>query len=132
VTEDDILGLTLWSTDVLALATFLERTAALQIEERHPGFATLRAGAALIAIHADESYRGHPWYDALRREGAARGIGAEVRFRVQDPALSYREALRLGAVAIQPPSDVDGVEESIVMGPDGFLFTYWAPNETGS
>lgn len=123
--DDGVLGLTLWSTDVLSLTTFLERTAGLAIEEQHPGFATVRAGDSLIAIHADEAYRGHPWYDALRREGAARGIGAEVRLRVADPEQSYREALRLGAVSIHGTTDLGGTEESMVMGPDGFLFTFW-------
>lgn len=119
------LGLVLWTTDVFALAAFLEAVAGVIVEERHPGFASLRAGSTQLMLHADESYRGHPWYDALTREGAARGIGAELRLHVTDVDASYRAALKLGGRAIAPPHDSGNGIECSVMGPDGFLISLW-------
>ena len=119
------LGLVLWATDVFALAAFLEAVAGLTVEEHHPGFASLRAGSTRIMLHADESYRGHPWYDALTREGAARGIGAELRLRVPNVDAAYRTALKLGGRAIAAPYDSGSGTECSVMGPDGFLISLW-------
>lgn len=118
-------GLVLWTTDVFGLAAFLEEVAGVTVEERHPGFASLRAGSTQLMLHADESYRGHPWYDALTREGAARGIGAELRLRVTDVDAAYRSALKLGGRAIAPPHDSGNGIECSVMGPDGFLVSLW-------
>jgi hypothetical protein len=123
------LGVVLWATDVPALARFLSEVAVLGIEEQHPGLAVLSAGAVRLEIHADESYRGHPWYDALRKEGAARGIGAELRFRVTDLQGSYRRALALGGIAVYPPYDAGNQQECQVLCPDGFLISLWQPAE---
>jgi predicted enzyme related to lactoylglutathione lyase len=123
--EEQTFSLVLWTTDVFALAAFLEAVAGLSIEERHPGYASLRAGGVSIMLHADESYRGHPWYDALMREGAARGIGAELRLRVADVDAAYTKAIRLGAQVIAAPYDSGLGFECSVMGPDGFLMSLW-------
>ncbi len=128
------LGIVLWTTDIVAMARFLESVAGLHVDELHPGYASLRANGARIVLHADEAYRGHPWYDALMREGVARGIGAEMRFRVADVDASYAAAIRAGGLAIQQPYVMDGIAECQVMGPDGFLFAFWrdaAPDEGG-
>lgn len=120
------LGLTLWATDIPALADFLEQAGECQPLGRHPGFATLAAGASRIVLHADdEADRRHPWFQALRKEGVARGIGAELRLRVSNVERAYREALRLGGLSIIPPSEIDGARECQVMGPDGYLFSFW-------
>ncbi len=124
------LGLVLWTTDVANLARFLESVAGLSVEQLHPGFASLRSDGSTIQLHADEAYRGHPWYDALQREGVARGIGAELRFRVEDVETAYATALRAGALAIQPPYEMDELKECQVMGPDGFLLALWRPIES--
>jgi catechol 2,3-dioxygenase-like lactoylglutathione lyase family enzyme len=123
-TEGD-LGLVLWTTDIEALTRFLEGGAGLKVTARHPGYAELRANGSRIVLHADEALRGHPWYDALRREGVARGIGAEIRLRVADVDRAYGAALALGGLSILPPSEIDGDVECQVMGPDGFLVTLW-------
>jgi hypothetical protein len=107
------------------MAGFLERVAGLTVEQRHPGFAELRAGSVLVTVHDDESYRGHPWFDALRREGAARGIGAELRFQVTSVRESFGEALKLGAQSIAPPYEYEGTLECQVMAPDGYLCSLW-------
>ena len=125
MSEEPTFSVILWTTDVPALAGFLEKVTGAVVEALHPGYASLRAGDSEIMLHADESYRGHPWYDALGREGAARGIGAELRFRVPDVAAGYSLALRAGAQAIAPPYDSGGVLECQVMGPDGFLLSLW-------
>ena len=123
--QQPAFGVTLWATDVFKMAGFLERVAGLQVEQRHPGFAQLRAGAAVITIHDDESYRGHPWYDALGREGVARGIGAELRFEVESVQWAFAEALKLGAQSIAPPYEFEGALECQVMAPDGYLCSLW-------
>jgi catechol 2,3-dioxygenase-like lactoylglutathione lyase family enzyme len=121
------LELVLWSADIDRLCDFLERAGGLEVEARHPGYAALRCNGSRLALHADEAYKGHPWYDALAREGAARGIGAEVRVGVADVDAAYREALALGAVALHGPYEVEpGIRECQVMGPDGFLFAFWS------
>lgn len=119
------LDLVLWTTDVFGLADFLQAVAGIEVEERHPGYAVLRAGASRISLHADEAYRGHPWYDALMREGAARGIGAEVRLRVPDVERAYSAAVRRNARIVAPPYDSGDGTECSVMAPDGFIISLW-------
>lgn len=122
---DQQFGVVLWTTDVPGLTDFLEKVAGLAVEARHPGYASLIANGSRVMIHADEAYRGHPWYNALTREGAARGIGAEIRFRVPDADRAYSDAVHLGAQVITPPYDDGPVRECQVMGPDGFLISLW-------
>lgn len=123
--RDSMFGLTLWATDVFQFADFLERVAGSVVEQRHPGFALLRHGPVTIQIHDDESYHGHPWFDALHREGMARGIGAELRLQVESASGAFNEALRLGGQSIAPPYEFEGTLECQVMGPDGYLFSLW-------
>ena len=118
-------SVTLWATDVFVVADFLARVAGCTVEQRHPGFAQLRAGATPIQVHDDESYRGHPWYQALAREGVARGIGTELRFQVDSCETAYREALKLGAQSIAAPYEYEGTLESQVLGPDGYVLSLW-------
>lgn len=124
--SDSEVGLVLWTTDIASLARFLTEAGGFVVEETFPGYASLRGANAYIVLHADDdAARGHPWYDALQKEGMARGIGAEIRLRVPSVAAAYRAAIGLGALAIRTPVDVDGQEEATVMGPDGYLFTLW-------
>ena len=118
-------GITFWSTDVYQLADFLVAVAGLEWQQRHPGFASLLAGDVVVNIHDDESYRGHPWFEALAREGVARGIGAELRFRVESTADSYSTALKLGGQSIAPPFEYENTLECQVMGPDGYVLSLW-------
>jgi hypothetical protein len=127
MTNDADFGVVLWTTDVTTLCDFLVDIAGMAVEQQIPGFASLRVDGASIFLHSDEVYRGHPWHDALVREGVARGIGAELRIRVDDVAGAYALALRRGALAIEAPTDVDNTIECQVMGPDGFLLTLWEP-----
>ncbi len=121
------LGVVLWATDLAGLTRFLVEVAGLRVEQSFPGYAELRAGDATVAIHSDDdAYKGHPWHAALGRDGAARGIGAELRLGVTDAEQAYRTALKLGAVAVMQPAEVDGAMECQVMGPDGFLFSLWS------
>lgn len=129
MTQAPELSLVLWTNDIRGLAQFLEAVAGLQVETIHPGYAVLCAGAAHVTLHADEAARGHPWYEALTREGVARGIGAELRFRVPAVEAAYRMALRLGGLAIEAPCEVDGTRECQVMGPDGYVLTLWEAAE---
>mgnify|MGYP002683096035 FL=1 len=119
------LGITLWSTDVFALADFLQQVAGLEMDQRHPRFAALRAGEAAVTVHDDESYRGHPWFQALSREGVARGIGAELRFEVDSVSDSFALARKLGGQSIAPPFEYEGTLECQVMAPDGYVLSLW-------
>lgn len=125
------LGLALWATDVGALANFLVDVCGLTEADRHPGFAALRAGDADLFVYADEGYAGHPWFDALSKEGSARGIGADVRLEVADVVRTYASALKAGSISVAAPYEDDGRRVCQVMGPDGYLFTLWQEGTTG-
>jgi hypothetical protein len=123
--ETTQFGLALWATDVFRMADFMVAVAGGIPEQRHPGFAVVRLGPVAVQIHDDESYRGHPWFDALTREGLARGIGAEIRVQVADVQRAFSEALKRGAQSIAQPFEIEGTLEGQVMGPDGYLFSLW-------
>lgn len=120
-------ALVLWSTDVPALATFLCEVAGARRREAYPGFAALDLAGTRVELHDDETYRGHPWYEALHREGVARGIGAELRVAVDDVEAAYRRALQFGGISVQPPYSGEEFTETVVMGPDGYLLSLWKP-----
>ncbi|GIW12780.1 MAG: hypothetical protein KatS3mg062_0219 [Tepidiforma sp.] len=132
MTGDAGFGLVLWATDVGALADFLADVAGARLVQRHPGFAELEAAGCRIEIHADETFRGHPWFHALAREGVARGIGVELVLPVADVLAAYRAALRLGGQAIAQPYEFEGRLECQVMGPDGYVFGLWQPWESAT
>jgi hypothetical protein len=121
------LELVLWASDVPALASFLGRVAGCRIAEQHPGYARLEIDHVVITLHADEAYQGHPWFDALKREGLARGIGAELRLETDDVDYSYRTALAAGATVVYPPHDQEGARECQLLAPDGYLISLWSP-----
>lgn len=125
MTDPRGIDIVLWATDIPALARFLEVAAGMSLEAQHPGYATLRLGSSRITLHADEAHRTHPWFNALSREGVARGIGAELRLPVESVQDAYRRAVAGGALSIFPPSEVEGVIECQVMGPDGYLFSLY-------
>ena len=126
------LSIVLWASDLNAFAAFLTDVAGATLRTRHPGFAALALDGAEIQLHPDESYAGHPWREALTNEGAARGIGAEVRIRVDAVDGRHRKALEMGYVSIQQPYD-DGTGRTCqIMGPDGYFFTLWEPQIGGS
>ena len=128
VSAETGLGLVVWTTDIPALSNLLEQAAGLEVLQRHPGYAELQAGTGRIVLHADDdAFRGHPWFDALRRDGAARGIGAEIRLSVENVDDAYARAIKLGAQAVQQPSDVGDAYECVVMVTDGFLLSLWEP-----
>lgn len=118
-------GLVLWATEIGALTRFLVEVAGADVLAQHPGYAELTIDDTLLTLHADEAGAGHPWYDALAREGVARGIGAELRVRVPDVAAAHRHGLALGALQVIPPYDAGPTRESALMGPDGYLLTLW-------
>jgi hypothetical protein len=126
-TSEPALGIVLWATDVPALAAFIARIAGVHVAEQHPGYAVINLPGCSIAIHADEAYRGHPWFEARHREGSARGIGAELRLHaLSGVQRAYREALAAGATVVYPPHDQDAFQECQLLGPDGYLFTLWS------
>ncbi|MCC7366347.1 MAG: hypothetical protein IT303_18470 [Dehalococcoidia bacterium] len=127
--DEAALGLVIWTTDIAGLAGFLQAVGGLEILERHPGFAEMRAGTARISLHDDDADRRHPWYRALAQEGVARGIGAEIRLRVPDVDAAYATGLRMGGLSIATPSELGGTRECQVMGPDGYVLTLWQTSD---
>ncbi len=125
-----LLTIVLWSTDITRLSSFLESVAGAELEAKHPGFASLSIGGVRIEIHADEDYAGHPWFDALRHEGAARGIGSELRVQVDDVDAAWRKADSEGAATVQAPVDVGNGYECVVLGPDGYLISLHKPSNS--
>ncbi len=120
------IGLVLWTTDLAAMARFLVQVAGLEIVEDFPGYVRLHGWNAVIELHGDDDAdRRHPWYGALAREGAARGIGAELRIKVAAVDTAYQSALLSGAQAIQAPTEVGPAYQATVMGPDGYFLTLW-------
>ena len=119
----DRMEVVLWATDVSALAGFLQDVVGFTVTAQHPGFARLELGTSNLSIHADEAYQGHPWFEALHREGMARGIGAELHFHVPDVSDAYRKAIRLGASIVYPPHEQESGIECQVLAPDGYLVT---------
>src|SRR5688572_12643685 len=98
------LGLVLWTTDIAALNRFLVDVAGFEVIREFPGFARLHSWNAVVELHSDDDAdRRHPWYQALAREGAARGIGTELRIGVPAVDPAFQVALNLGAVAIRHP-----------------------------
>ena len=76
--------------------------------------------------------RGIHGREALANEGAARGIGTEVRVRVGAVDERHQRAVAMGYVSIQRPHD-DGTGRTCqIMGPDGYFFTLWEPQIGGS
>jgi len=127
VDETPIVSLALWTTDIPALAGFLSGVAGLSLIEDYPGYARLQAWNAEIELHGDDDAdRRHPWYQALARDGAARGIGAEIRIQVDDVDAAFATALRGGALSIRPPTVTGEMSLATVMGPDGYFFTLWS------
>ena len=119
------LSIVLWATDLNGFTAFLTEVVGATLRARHPGFASLTVGDSEIQLHSDESYAGHPWREALANEGAARGIGAEVRVAVDGIDARHEGALAMGYVSIQRPHD-DGTGRTCqIMGPDGYFFTLW-------
>ena len=126
------LSIVLWATDLNGFATFLTDVVGATLSTRHPGFAALTVDGAEIQLHSDESHAGHPWREALANEGAARGIGTEVRVRVGAVDERHQRAVAMGYVSIQRPHD-DGTGRTCqIMGPDGYFFTLWEPQIGGS
>lgn len=119
------LGLVLWTTDITALSGFLIELTNARLIEQHPGYARLDIGGAEIALHADEADPEHPWYQALIDEGITRGVGTELRLLVDDVLATFQTAEAMGAVTVLAPYDAGLTRECQVMGPDGFLFTFW-------
>jgi catechol 2,3-dioxygenase-like lactoylglutathione lyase family enzyme len=126
VEQPPFVGLVLWTTDIPALSRFLTQVCGLEVVEEFPGFARLHAWNAVVELHSDDDAdRRHPWYQALARDGVARGIGAEVRIRVEDVDASVRAAQELGGLVIRHPSPLAEPYLATVMGPDGYLISVW-------
>jgi hypothetical protein len=80
MTDHEQFGVVLWTTDVTTLCEFLVDIAGMAVDQHIPGYASLRVNGAHIFLHSDEVYRGHPWHDALVREGVARASAPSSAF----------------------------------------------------
>ncbi len=100
------------------------------LAEQHPGFARVQVGENSISLQGDEAAPGHPWFDALVSEGITRGVGIEMRLPSADVVASHAMAAAAGGVTVMDPYDAGDTRECQVMGPDGYLFTFWQPNSS--
>ena len=56
MTDDTDFGIVLWTTDIPALCDFLVDVAGMDVEQRMPGFASLRVNGGTVFLHADWSF----------------------------------------------------------------------------
>lgn len=119
------LGITLWSTDVFALADFLQQVAGLEMHQRHPGFAALRAGEAAVTVHDDESYRGHRGSRHSREKASPAGSAPNSGSRsIPSPIHSHWHASS-AANQSRPFGAETATLECQVMAPDGYVLSLW-------
>ena len=83
-------------------------------------FAAVRVGAAEVMLHADHTHDTHPWHETLK-DGAARGLGAQMRLLGIDPDALQARAEAAGATIIAPATNKGhGWREVLIRDPDGY------------
>jgi uncharacterized glyoxalase superfamily protein PhnB len=85
-------------------------------------FAALRLGGVDFMLHADHTYKEHPWHRRLAA-GEGRGLGTELRAFGLDPDAIEARARANGVTIIQPAADKPhGWRETMVTDPDGYVW----------
>jgi len=114
------LSLNLIVADTERSAVFYRDVFAAEVHYRDVDFAALRVGPAEVMLHADHTHDTHPWFPRLK-DGAPRGIGAQVRVLGMDPDEVERRARAAGATVAVPTQDKGhGWREVLVRDPDGY------------
>ncbi|MEJ6390028.1 VOC family protein [Gymnodinialimonas ulvae] len=122
------VGLNLLTRDTRALAAFLTETFGLTAHRLSDDFAILRHDDALIQLHADGTYAGHP-LPQLIPENPPRGGGAQIYPFGIDPDQAVNRAEVGGYHILEPPTDKPhGLREATILSPDGYAFSPAVPH----
>ncbi len=119
-------GVNLLVRDVLASVRFLLEVMGLEQVYSNDDFAILRHDGMEFMLHSDGTYHANPLL-ALTGDGAARGIGVELRLYGVDPDLAEARARDRGDAILQPATDKGhGLREAYIIDPDGYV---WVPGQ---
>lgn len=121
------VGINLLCRDVAPTVAFLHRALGLVVHRSGPEFALLGHAGALIQLHADRSFAGHPLLSTLP-ENPPRGAGVQIYLFGIDPDLACARAEAAGGSVLEPPRDKPhGLREGTVLGPEGHAFSPAVP-----
>ena len=119
------LGLNILVRDVLAEATFLEKTFDMKAHRLTADFAIITYGGNVFQLHSDGTYHSHP-LPSLLPEAGARGGGAEFRLYATDPDVAVGKAEALGAHILQAATNKPhGLREAYILCENGYA---WVPS----
>ena len=107
--------------DVEASLEFYRQVLRAHVHYCDPDFAALRILGAELMLHADHTYEGSPWQDALK-SGQPRGIGAEIRLLGMNPEEVAERARAAGALFKEVAARGHGWREVMVQDPDGYVW----------
>jgi len=124
------VGVNILTRDVAGLAGFMTAVFGLSAHRVSADFAILRHGDALIQVHADGTYAGHPLHGLLPEAGA-RGAGVQFYLFGIDPDAAAKRAEAAGGVVLEPPVDKPhGLREATILAPEGQAFSPAIPTGT--
>jgi len=119
------LGVNLIVADVERALAFQREVLGAEVVYSDPDFALLRGHGAEWILHADHTYRDHPFRSAFE-DLEARGGGVELRLHGCDPDAAEAAARRLGYVVLDGASDKPhGLREAFLADADGYV---WVPD----
>ena len=120
------LGLNLLVADVGRSVSFLVSVFEMQAFQPTQDFAILRAGSAVLQVHADGTYHSNPMLQMVPDAGP-RGGGAEIRLYDVDPDAAQARAAEIdSAMTLQAATNKPhGLREAYILDPDGYC---WVPS----
>ena len=119
------LSLNLLVGEIESAVTFAQEVLKAQVVYSDPDFAVLSGYGVEWMLHADHTYDKHPMGDSVSN-GAARGLGVELRLHGCDPEKAEQAALKNGYEVLSPATDMGhGLRESYIRDQDGYI---WVPD----
>jgi len=119
------LSLNLLVGEIESAVTFAQEVLKAQVVYSDPDFAVLSGYGVEWMLHADHTYDKHPMGDTISN-GAARGVGVELRLHGCDPEVAEQAALKNGYEVLSPATDKGhGLRESYIQDQDGYI---WVPD----
>lgn len=117
------VGVNLLCSDVPRMAAFLGGCLGLTLHRVEADFALAGHGEALIQLHSDAAFGGHPLM-ALLPDNPPRGAGVQVYLFGVDPDTACARAEAAGGQVIEPPTDKPhGLREATILAPEGQAFS---------
>ena len=121
------LSVNLIVRDVARSVPFYTDVLGLRALHSDADFAALEGEGVRLQLHADHAYERMPWADRLR-DGAKRGLGAEIRILGIDPDDAERRARASGYSVLVPVRDwPHGWRDCVLEDPDGYTFAVGVP-----